>query len=92
MKPTDVKSNTYFDFKVENNDTDRKFEVGDCVRISKYKVIFAKGYTRSCPENFVIKEIKNTVLWTYVISDLNDENFVGILYEKKLQKNKSNRV
>ena len=33
MKPADVK------------DEDPKFKVGDCVRISKYKNIFAKGYT-----------------------------------------------
>ena len=33
------------DFDVENNDKDPKFKVGDHVRISKYKNIFAKGYT-----------------------------------------------
>ena len=42
MKPVGVKNNTYIDFKKEVND---KFEVGDHVRISKYKNIFAKGYT-----------------------------------------------
>ena len=30
-KPVDVKSSTYIDFDVENNDKDRKFEVGDPV-------------------------------------------------------------
>ena len=35
---------------------------------------------------FVIKEIKNTVPWTYVISDLNGEEIIGIFYEKELQK------
>ena len=34
----------------------------------------------------VIKEVKNAVLWTYVINDLNGENIIGILYEKELQK------
>ena len=45
MKPIDVKDNTYIDFDKEVNNNDPKFEVGDHVRISKYKNIFAKGYT-----------------------------------------------
>ena len=45
MKPINVKSSTYIDFGVENNDKDPKFEVGDHMRISKYKSIFVKGYT-----------------------------------------------
>ena len=45
MKPFDVKDHTYIDFKKEVNDKDPKFKVGDHVRISKYKNIFAKGYT-----------------------------------------------
>ena len=37
-------------------------KVGDHVKISKYKNIFAKGYTPNWSEEiFVIKEIKNTV-------------------------------
>ena len=43
MKPIDVKDNTYIDFNKEVNDKDPKFMVGDHVRISKYKNIFAKG-------------------------------------------------
>ena len=40
-----------------------KFKVGDHVRISKYKNIFAKGYTPNwSKEVFVISKIKNTVL------------------------------
>ena len=42
MKPVDVKDNTYTDFKKEINDKDPKFKVGDHVRISRYKNIFAK--------------------------------------------------
>ena len=45
LKPIDVKNNTYIDFKKEVNDKDPKFKVGDHVRISKYKNIFAKAYT-----------------------------------------------
>ena len=43
IKPVDVKSNTYIDFNKENNKQDLKFEVGDHVRISKYKNAFAKA-------------------------------------------------
>ena len=35
---------------------------------------------------FVIKKVKNTVPWTYVIIDLNDEEIMGTFYEKELQK------
>ena len=74
MKPIDVKDNTYIGFGKEVNDNDPKFKVCDHVRISKYKNIFAKGYTPNCSEKvFVIKKIKNTVSWTYVINDLNGE-------------------
>ena len=87
MKPVDVKDNTYIDFKKEVNDKDPKFKVGDHVRISKYKNIFAKGYTPNWSEEvFVIKKVKNTVKWTYVINDLNGEKIIGIFYEKELQK------
>ena len=61
-KPIDVKDNTYIDFGKEVDDNDPKFKVGDHVRISKYKNIFAKGYTPNWSEEvFVIKKIKNTV-------------------------------
>ena len=86
MKPVDVMDNTYIDFKKEINDKDPKFKVGDYVRISKYKNIFAKGYTPNCSEKiFVINKIENTVPWTYVINDLNDEETIGTLHEKELQ-------
>ena len=87
MKPVDVKNNTYIDFKKEVNDKNPKFKVGDCVRISKYKNIFAKGYMpNSSEETFVISKIKNTVPWTCVINDLNGEEIIGTFYEKELQK------
>ena len=87
MKPVNAKDDTYNDFKKEVNDKDPKFKVGDHVRISKYKNIFAKGYTpNSSEEVFVINKIKNTVLWTYVINDLNDEEIIGTFYDKELQK------
>ena len=87
MKPVDVKDNTYIDLKKEINHKDPKFNVGDNVRISKYKNIFAEGYTPNWPgEVFAIKKVKNTVPWTYVINDLNGEEIIGTFYEKELQK------
>ena len=78
MKPIDVRSNFYAEYNVESYENDPKFKVGDHVRISKYKNIFAKGYTPNWSEElFVIKKIKNTVPWTYIIIDLNDEEIVG---------------
>ena len=66
---------------------DPKFKIGDHVRISKYKNIFAKGYTPNWSEEvFVISKIKNTVSWTYAISDLNREKIVWTFSEKELQK------
>ena len=57
------------------------------MRISKYKNIFAKGYTPNWSEEvFVIKEIKNTVAWTNVINDLHGEEIIGTSYEKESQK------
>ena len=62
MKPIDVKDNTYIDFEKEVNDKDPKFKIGDHVRISKYKNIFAKRYMPKWSEEvFVIKKVKNTV-------------------------------
>ena len=87
MKPVDVKSNTYINSSKEINDNDPKFKIGDIVRISKYKNIFAKGYIPNWSEEvFVITKVKNTVLWTYVISDLKDKEIVGTFYKNELQK------
>ena len=78
MKLVDVMDNTYINFKKEINDKNPTFKVGDYVRISKYKNIFAKGYMPNWSEElFVINKIKNTVPWTYVINDLNGEEIIG---------------
>ena len=87
MKPIDVTSDSYAEYNEDSNKKDLKFKVGDHVRISKYKNIFAKGYTQNWSEEvFVVSKIKDTVLWTYVISDLNGEPIAGSFYEKELQK------
>ena len=87
MKSIDIKDNTYIDFEKEVNNKDTTFKIGDYVRISKYKNIFAKGYMPNWSEEvFIISKIKNTVSWTYVINDLNGEEIIGTFYEKELQK------
>ena len=87
MKPIDVKDNTYINTSKEINNTDPKFKVGDYVRISKYKNIFAKRYMPNWSEEvFIIKKVKNTIPWTYVINDLNGEEIIGTFCEKGLQK------
>ena len=47
------------------------------------KKIFSKDYVpNSSEEFFVIKKVKNTVLWAYVISDLKGEKIIGTFYKK----------
>ena len=87
MKPIDVTSDSYAEYNEGYNETKPKFQVGDHVRISKYQNIFAKGYTQNWSEEvFIIIKTKDTVPWTYAISDLNGESITGSFYEKELQK------
>ena len=86
MKPIEIISNSYSDYNEDSNEKALKFKVGDHVKRSKYKNIFANRYTQNWSEEvFIISKIKNTVSWTYMIIDLNGENIVGIFYEKELQ-------
>ena len=86
MKPIDITSDSYAVYNEDSNVTNPKFKVGDHVRISKYKNVFAKVYTQNwSEEDFVVSKIKDTVPWTYVISDLNGEKISGTFYEKELQ-------
>ena len=56
------------------------------MRISKYKNIFAKGYPLNWLQGvFVIKKVKSSVPWTYLI-DLNGKEINETFYEKELQK------
>ena len=81
----DVKTNTYIGSSKEINNKDPKFKIGDNIRISKYKNIFGKSYTPNRSEEvFVIKKVKNTVPWSYVINGFNEEE---IELQKTSQKN-----
>ena len=74
MKPIDVGDDSFAEYNEESNENDPKFKVGDHVRISKFKNVFAKDHTPNWTEEmFVVKKIKYTVPWTYVIRDLNGE-------------------
>ena len=66
MKPIYVKSSTYNDLVVENNDKYPYFEVSDYVRISRYENLFPKGCTSNWSE-------KVSVPWTYAIRGLNNK-------------------
>ena len=60
-----------------------KFEMGDRARISKCKNIFTKGYTQSSSEEiFVIKKVRNPVLWMYVLKYLNNEEMLERFMKK----------
>ena len=86
MKPIDVKNNKtlYID---EHNEKDSRFKVGDRVRISRYKNIFAKEYTPNwSKEIFIVDKRNDTVPYTYNLKDLNDEEIIGSFYDKELQK------
>ena len=59
MKPIDVTADSYVEYNKDSNQKDPKSKVGDHVRISKYKIIFAKGYTQNWSEDvFVVSKIK----------------------------------
>ena len=85
MKPADVKSNTYIDLiliiKILN------LILAILLELNRYKNIFAKRYAPNRSEDsFVIKKVKNTMSWTYVIKDLHAKEIVGKFYQKELQK------
>ena len=86
MKPIDVGNNkrVYID---EHNEKRSRFKVGDRVRISKFKNIFAKGYTPNwSSEIFIVDKVNDTVPCTYNLKDLNDEEILGSFYDRELQK------
>ena len=77
IKSVVVRSNTYINSSQEINDKNPKFRIGDIVKIS---------IPNLSEEVFVIRKIKNTVSWAYVITDLRGKVIVGNFYEKEFQK------
>ena len=86
MKPKDVGNNkrVYID---EHTEKRSRFKVGDRVRISKFKNIFAKGYTPNWSRKiFNVNKINDTGPYTHNIKDLNVEEVIGSFYDRELQK------
>ena len=82
-KPKDVADDSFVEYSKETNEKDPKFTVGDNVRISKYKNIFAKGYTRNWSEEvFVVNKVQNILHWTCLINELNGEE-IKVVFMKK---------
>ena len=93
MKPVDVKSNTCLDCGIKTNGKDPKFKLGGHVLRSIYKDIFSKVYGPNWSEEvYVIKKVEDTAPWTSVLEDLNGEEIVETFYERKVKKDKSNKV
>ena len=89
MKSIDVGDDNKRVYIDEHNEKDSRFEVDDRVRISKFKNIFAKGYTPNWRnEIFIVNKINDTVPYTYNIKDLNGEEIIGSFYDRELQKTK----
>ena len=65
MKSIDVTDDSYAEYNKDSNKRNPKFKVGDLVRMSKCKNIFAKGYVPNWSEEIsIVSKIKNTVPWT----------------------------
>ena len=87
MKPKDVRNNNKRVYIDEHNEKDSRFKVGDRVRISKFKNMYAKGYTPNWSrEIFIVDKKNDTVPYTYNIKDLNGEEIIGSFYDRELQK------
>ena len=96
MKPIYAGDNNKRVYVDEHNEKDTikssssersRFKVGDRVGISKFKNIFAKGYTANwSKEIFIVDKINDAVPYTYDIKDLNDEEIIGSFYDREFQK------
>ena len=87
IKPKDVKDNNKRVYIDEHNKKSARYNVGDRVRISKFKNIFAKGYTPNWSrEIFIINKINDILPYTYNLKDLNDEEIIVSFYDRELQK------
>ena len=91
MKPIDIKSNTHIDSSQEINNKDPKFKICDIVWISKYKNIFAKGFTQIGLKKFLwLKKLKilyhGHMLSMILTEKKFFERFTKINYKKTNQK------
>jgi hypothetical protein len=92
MTPAEVNESNqeYLRLNVYNKQqifTRNKFNVGDKVRISRYKGVFSKGYEPNwSTEIFDVHKIHVTDPITYLIKDYQGNHIQGSFYEAELQK------
>lgn len=87
MKPRDVNEHTVLNLNKVIKMRKNKLKVGDRVRVSKYKMTFAKGYTPNWTnEIFTVHSIQPTVPVTYLLKDHTGETLAGGFYEQELSK------
>ena len=79
MKSIDVTFDSYAEYNEESNKKDPKFKVGYHVRISNLRFLWE--------DIFVVSKIKNTVPWTFEISDLNGQKNYWKFLRKRIAKN-----
>ena len=74
-----------FTEKIELSHEVPNFQVRDRVKITNYKNISSKTYTKSSSkETFLIDSVLKTNPWTYKSNDLNEEKIIGSFYETEL--------
>ena len=87
MKPIDVTSDSYAEYNEDSNEKDPQFKVGDHVRISKYKNIFAKWYTQNGQKKFLLLvKLKIHILGLTLLVPWMVNQLLEVFYEKELQK------
>lgn len=93
MAPNEVTTNNTFQVwmnlygKKSVKSKTPRFKVGDCVRMSKNKGTFEKGYeTNWSEELFTVSEVFNFPEPLYTLKDLNNELIDGMFYEYEMQK------
>ena len=71
--------------EIETNPKSAKFKINDRVRITKYKNIFSKCYTKNWLRKiFIIDSVLKNNPKTYKIKDLNRKKIIESFYEKEL--------
>ena len=85
MEPIDITSDSYAEYNEDSNEKDPKFKVGDHVKFQNTKTFLLRDTLKTGQKKFFIIS-KDTVRWTYVITNLNGEPITGSFYEKELQK------
>ena len=88
LTPTEASKSKELSLTRPDVNVEPKFQVGDKVRISKYKgTVFDKGYTPNWSEEvFTIDGIQYTNPITYILKDYNDEIIEGSFYEQSYKK------